>query len=218
VRVDDVELGLALDRSDADTGTAMVLAHGAGGHMDHATTMALSAALSACGVDVVRFNFPYRAAGRKAPDRMPRLLVALHSVVECVNDTLNPDALLLGGHSMGGRTASMAVADGLACAGLVLCAYPLHAPGKPDRLRAAHLSQLSCPVLCFNGTRDNFCTPELMNSATISLASWTQHWLDGADHGYAVLKRSGRTREEVFNEIEQAFREWLSQIKHPPAE
>ena len=111
---------------------------------------------------VRRVDFPYRKEGRKAPDRAPKLIA---SVVEdatafAASLGVGTGALLLGGRSMGGRICSMAVAEGLPAAGLVLISYPLHPPGKPENLRTAHLPALTVPCLFVSGTKDTFGTPE----------------------------------------------------------
>ena len=104
----------------------------------------------------------------------------------------------------------MLAADGEPCDGLVLFAYPLHPPGKPDRLRDEHLDSIPVPALVLSGTRDSFCTPELMQNVMSRLSKrWTLHWLEGADHGYHVLKRSGRTEAEVLAEAAETTRAWL---------
>jgi len=108
----------------------------------------------------------------------------------------------------------MLAADGFACDGLLLLAYPLHPPGKPDQLRDAHLPAIKVPVVCFNGTRDPFCTPSLMESVLQRLGdNWEMHWVEGADHSFHVLKSSGKTDAQVMNEIADGSRTWLSKLK-----
>jgi hypothetical protein len=112
---------------------------------------------------------------------------------------------------MGGRAASMLVADGYACDGLLLLAYPLHPAGHPEKLRDAHLPRIVTPVLCFNGTRDPLCERALMDAVVARLASnWTMHWLDGADHSFHVAKSSGRDDAAVLDEIGTATAAWLA--------
>ena len=118
-----------------------VMAHGAGGNMEHKTMTAFAQQFTGAGFDVVRFNFPYTQRGGRAPDRMPKLVDCYRSVIEHVRGQLQPKVLLMGGHSMGGRTASMLAADGGECDGLILLAYPLHPAGVPERRRDAHLPQ-----------------------------------------------------------------------------
>jgi len=113
---------------------------------------------------------------------------------------------------MGGRAASMLAADGFECDGLLLLAYPLHPAGQPAKLRAAHLAQIRVPVLCFNGTRDTLCDRKLMDPIVSSLDHWQMHWLEGADHSFHVLKSSGRTDDEVMQEVGASAQRWLASL------
>jgi len=188
-----------------------VLAHGAGGHMEHAHTLRLTRLLRGCGLDVARFDFGYRARGSGPPDRMPALVACYAAVVDRAREAFEPERLLLCGHSMGGRVATVMAADGHACDGLVLFGYPLHPPRRPTELRDAHLARIARPVLCFNGTRDALCTRAPMERTVAALAPrWTQHWVAGADHSMAVPKRSGRTPDDVDAELAGALRTWLA--------
>jgi predicted alpha/beta-hydrolase family hydrolase len=189
--------------------TAFVCAHGAGGHRDDRGMTQLTRILEPQEIAVVRFNFDYREKGSKRPDPMPVLKSRMRGVIERARSELAPQRLLIGGRSMGGRVATMLAADGLACDGLLLFAYPLHPAGQPEKLRDAHLARIQVPVLCFNGTRDALCTQELMNDVVKRLtAPWTMHWLEGADHSFHVLKSSGRTDEDVLAEIGAAVSRW----------
>lgn len=138
--------------------------------------LALAEALGGIGLEVVRFNFPYRERGSKRPDPMPVLKA---SIAE-----LGADAII-GGRSMGGRAASMLAADGFSCKALLLFAYPLHPAGQPDKLRNSHFFKIRVPVLCFNGTRDALCRRDLMEKHVPP--AWNMQWLEGADHS---LKRA----------------------------
>jgi predicted alpha/beta-hydrolase family hydrolase len=190
-----------------------VCAHGAGGNMNDRGIRAAGEALRSAGLGVVRFNFPYSERGKGGPDRMPTLTATVAAVVAHVRAGLQPDQLIIGGRSMGGRAASMLAAEGFAADGLLLLAYPLHPPGQLDKLRDAHLPSITMPVLCFNGTRDTFCNERLMARALKSVkAKWTMHWLDGADHGFHVLKSSGRTDADVLGEVATATTAWLQTL------
>jgi uncharacterized protein len=179
-----------------------VCAHGAGGHKDDASMRALAEALAV--FEVVRFNFPYREKGSSRIDPMPVLKEAVREVA----GKFAGRKLFLGGRSMGGRVASMLVAEGFACEGLMLFAYPLHPAGQPDKLRRAHLPDIALPVLCVNGTRDPLCTRALMDPIVAQLPLWTMHWLEGADHSFRVLKASGRSSGAVMEEVAAAARRW----------
>jgi predicted alpha/beta-hydrolase family hydrolase len=172
---------------------------------------AVAQALCGAGFDVVRFNFPYREKGSRRPDAMPQLKACIVEVVAKVRQELSPAKLVIGGRSLGGRAASMLAADGFQCDGLLLLAYPLHPAGKPEQLRDAHLPQIRVPVLCFNGTRDDLCRRDLMEQALEKL-SWQMHWLEGTDHSFRVLKSSGRTNEQVLQEVAEVSRGWLSRL------
>jgi hypothetical protein len=188
-----------------------VCAHGAGGHMADRGMLALSHVLRSHDLDVVRFNFLYREKGSARPDSMPQLEACMEAVVARTREELKPVKLLIGGRSMGGRAASMLAAKGFAGDGLLLFAYPLHPAGKPGKLRDAHLPRIAVPVLCFNGTRDTLCGRDLMEQALRTVrAPWEMHWIEGADHGFHVLKSSGRTDAEVLEEIGAATGRWLA--------
>jgi predicted alpha/beta-hydrolase family hydrolase len=194
-------------------GVTFVCAHGAGGHMSDASMLAATAALRARGFDVVRFDFLYRERSSGRPDPMPQLMACVAAVAAHVRRELAPQRVILGGRSMGGRAASMLLANGgFDCDGLLLLAYPLHPAGQPDKRRDAHLARIDVPVLCFNGTRDALCQPDLMTRAVRGLPRWTQHWLHEADHSFHVLKRSGRTDAEVLDEMSAAARRWAAAL------
>jgi predicted alpha/beta-hydrolase family hydrolase len=136
------------------------------------------------------------------------------AVTEHARRELKPTRLIIGGRSMGGRTASMLAADGFDAAGLLLLAYPLHPPGQHEKLRVDHLPSIRMPVLCFNGTRDSFCEPSLMKEALNAVKTrWTMHWIEEADHGFKVPKRTGRTEADVMKEIRDLTAEWVGRLQ-----
>ena len=195
----------------SDSGVVFVCGHGAGGNMSDRAMLRVTGELVRRGLSVVRFNFLYKEHRSGRPDPMPLLKSCYAAVVAHVREQLQPETLIIGGRSMGGRTASMLAAEGFECAGLLLLAYPLHPDGKPEQLRDAHLPALRVPVLCFNGTRDTMCTRELMDRAIAKVnTTWQMHWLEGADHSFHVLKRSGRTDAEVLSEVGTVTAEWTA--------
>jgi predicted alpha/beta-hydrolase family hydrolase len=197
----------------AEEGVIFVCAHGAGGNMNDRGLVQTANALRERGFGVVRFNFLYKEKKSGRPDPMPRLKECYAAVVAHARQELNPRTLIIGGRSMGGRAASMLAADGFDCNGLLLLAYPLHPPGQPDKLRDAHLPAIKVPVICFNGTRDPFCTPSLMEEVLKRVTTkWEMHWVEGADHSFHVPKSSGKTGAQVLDEIADASRTWLSGI------
>lgn len=201
------------EHDSANSSTVFVCAHGAGGQMSDRGMLAVSEVMRAQGMDVVRFNFLYKERHSGRPDPMPLLRKTIEAVVARVRAELRPEALIIGGRSMGGRAASMLAADGFDCDGLLLLAYPLHPAGKPEQLRDAHLPKIGVPVLCLNGTRDALCRRDLMEGVLERVGpTWTMHWLDGADHSFHVLKSSGRTDAQVLAEIGDASRDWMGRV------
>jgi hypothetical protein len=212
VKVGDEETSAVFEPAgNGQNETLFVCAHGAGGNMDDRGLLQTANSLRSRGLGVVRFNFLYKEKKSGRPDPMPRLKECIAAVVARARDEIKPKKLIIGGRSMGGRAASMLAADGFACDGLLLLAYPLHPPGRPEQLRDAHLPAIKVPVICFNGTRDPFCTPDLMNAALKNVKTdWKMHWVEGADHSFHVLKSSGRTDAEVLAEIGNAAEVWVS--------
>jgi predicted alpha/beta-hydrolase family hydrolase len=169
---------------------ALLLAPGAGSSSQSPSLVAIEAAVAPLPVE--RMDFPYRLAGRKAPDRPPVLLAAVRAAADGLVEraAVSPDRLALGGRSMGGRMCSMAVADGLPAAALVLIAYPLHPPGRPENLRTAHLPVLDLPCLFVQGTRDPFGSPDELTAATATIPGPVTHeWIDGGRHDLAGADR-----------------------------
>lgn len=165
---------------------AVLLTPGAGAGADQAALVAVDDALAEVGVPVLRMDFPYRLAGRKSPDRPPVLIRAVRDGAARLAEEagVRPADVVLGGRSMGGRMCSMAVAEGLPAAGLVLISYPLHPPGRPEKARTEHLPDIEVPCLFVSGTRDTFGTPAELEDATKAIAGDVTHtWIEGGDHG-----------------------------------
>ena len=188
---------------DDARGTIVILAHGAGSHMEHRTMEWLASLVRDAGASVVRFNFLYRAQGKSMPDRMPIAISTYRQVIESVREKLDPQKLIIGGHSFGGRVASMLEAEGKTTDGLLLFGYPLHPPGQPEKLRAEHLSRIKTLTYQLNGTEDELCTKSIMDPIAQSLDPriWHLNWIEGADHSYSVKKSSGRTKQDVAEKI-----------------
>lgn len=213
VAVGDETTTALFDPAD-DTSTIFVCAHGAGGSMSDRGMTSLAHALGQKGLSIVRFNFLYKEKGSGRPDPMPRLEKTFEAVVSRVRSELAPKKLIIGGRSMGGRAGSMMASKGFDCDGLLLFAYPLHPAGQPGKLRDAHLPSIEVPVLCFNGTRDALCTPELMEKALTTVRTkWQMHWIEGADHSFHVLKSSGRSDADVLQEVAAAAVKWTSELR-----
>lgn len=168
--------------------TGLLLAPGAGADRNQGALVAIEEAATAAGATVVRMDFPYRKAGRRAPDRPAVLLASVVEEAEALRRRV--DRLVLGGRSMGGRMCSMAVGEGLVADGLVLVSYPLHPPGRPDRLRTDHFPALGVPCLFVSGTRDAFGTPaELEGAAAAIPGSVTFDWVEAKDHAMRGIDR-----------------------------
>ncbi len=187
--------------------TYLVLAHGAGGTMDTPSLVRYAEGLAAEGIGAARFNFPYSEAKKKSPDRAAVLEASWRAVAEHV--ARRADTLLLGGRSMGGRYASHLVAEGFDTAGLVFLSYPLHPPGKPDRLRDEHLYGITVPMLFLQGTKDPFSTPELLEGVVAKLKDATLHPIEGGNHSHRV---KGRPEAEVVAELVEATVNWLAAV------
>lgn len=160
--------------------SALLLAPGAGADRDHHTLVAVAEAVAP--LPAARMDFPYRKAGRKAPDRAPVAVAAVREEAEALVQAAGaePAGLVLGGRSFGGRMCSMAVAEGLPAAGLVLLSYPLHPPGKPEKLRTEHFGALEVPCLFVSGSKDPFGRPEELEEATAAIPGRVEHvWLPG---------------------------------------
>jgi predicted alpha/beta-hydrolase family hydrolase len=194
---------------------AVLLAHGAGSDMHGAALLTVADALGDARVPSLRFNFPYRSTGKRAPDR-PKVLEAAtrEAAAELARRSkLAPDRLVLGGRSMGGRYCSMVVGaeeDPVPALGLALLGYPLHAAGKPEQLRVEHFGRLRVPVLFTSGTRDALAgRAELTKAARRIEGAVTFHWLETADHGYRPLKASGRSTADVLAEVAATTTDWV---------
>ena len=193
-----------------------VLAHGAGAGMRHSFMEAISQRLAARGIATLRYQFPYMEdrggpQGGRRPDPEPVALATVRAAVEAGRETAGGLPLLAGGKSYGGRMTSRAAAaeplDGVA--GLVFLGFPLHPAGQPGVARAAHLAQVDLPMLFLQGTRDTLADLVLLRPVLEQLGERaTLRVIAHADHSFHVLKRSGRTDDEVLDELAVAVAEW----------
>ncbi len=190
----------------------VILAHGAGSDMTNPLLVAVHEGLGRQGYLSVTFNFPYTEQSRRAPDPAPVLEACYRSVMAAVRtDTaLRLPHLVIGGKSLGGRIASQLAAQGEASDGVLLLGYPLHPPGKPEKLRVEHLTRITVPMLFFAGTRDPLCTLALLRQTLKKLVvPVTVHVIAEGDHSFGVPKRTGRTQEDVYEEIITASSTWI---------
>jgi len=173
----------------------LVLAHGAGQGMSSPFMDAIANGVSNCGIQVIRFNFPYMIkaleSGKKAPpDREPVLLDTWKSVIQLLMaEGVTKNRLIIGGKSMGGRMASL-IADDQRVGGLVCLGYPFHPPGRPEKLRTAHLEAIRTTTLICQGERDTFGRPEEVAGYRLSDTIQIQ-WMPDGDHSFKPRKASG---------------------------
>ena len=194
------------------SGIGLVLGHGAGGDMHAPLLVAIAAGRAARGHSGLRFNFPYKEAGRRAPDRPEPLEQGYAAAVAALRAApgLELRRVVLGGKSLGGRVASIVASKGLACDGLVFLGYPLHPPGNKKALRDTHLSAVKVPMLFLQGTRDPLCDLGLLRPVVAHLSRRaTLHVVDGGDHSLDLPKSYKRDREDVWAELVDSIDDWL---------
>ena len=187
----------------------MVLGHGAGAGMRHPFMDEIARELHHRDIATFRYQFAYMERGGRL-DPQPVLLQTVRSAVAAARDAAPDLPVIAGGQSMGGRMTSLAAAaaplEGVR--GLVFIGFPLHLAGKPQTSRAAHLSDVTVPMLFLQGTRDTLADLELLTPIVETLSRATLHVVDGADHSFHVLKRSGRTDQQVLEELALTTSEW----------
>ncbi len=173
------------------------VAHGAGGTMENPLLDGFCASLNSASYGTLRFNFPYSEQGRKAPDRPDVLIATWRAAVEAARSRAPEVDVFAAGKSMGGRMASMAAADGMRVGGIVFIGYPLHPPGKTEKIRDEHLPRVHAPMLFLQGTDDPFAQWELVQDLVKRLGHWAQlHKVEGGDHSFRV-RGAQRSAEET---------------------
>jgi uncharacterized protein len=212
-----------LYESAGPLGAWLVLAPGAGANHDHPFMVTFSRALSARGLSVVTFNFPYMEQGRRVPDPTEVLEACWHAALRAVRERAGAGArLFAGGKSMGGRIASQAAARGGSSSGLcglVFLGYPLHPPGRPEQRRTAHWPDVRLPALFIQGARDAFATPdELRADLSRFGGKATVFIVDGGDHSFRVPRRGLRTQDAVYGDMQDAIVAWVGQATVPAPE
>ena len=218
--------GLAYtSRTAASVGATLVLGHGAGAGQTSPFMVSFAAGLAARGLDIITFNFAYTEQGRRAPDRTARLEACYRAVVETARASRPEVAtrpLLIGGKSMGGRIASQIAAapdddpartgSQLDVAGLVLLGYPLHPPGRPDRMRDTHLPRIGAPMLVVQGSRDSFGTPDELRPVLARLPAARLHVVEGGDHSFNIRRTSAPPRERVHATVMDEIVRWVQTV------
>jgi predicted alpha/beta-hydrolase family hydrolase len=197
--------------TEALAGLTLIYAPGAGSNLNDPFGAFLASRLPEHGIGVWRFQFPYMEAHRGGPDRPPVLEAAWRTVLAEARER-GARRIVAGGRSMGGRIASQVVAAGEDVTALALFAYPLHPPGRPTQRRDSHLPSISVPALFVSGTRDDFGTPAELSEAVALVPMGRLHVLDGADHGYKVLKASGRSQQDVWEDALAAFLSFAGEL------
>jgi predicted alpha/beta-hydrolase family hydrolase len=190
----------------------LVFAHGAGAGMRHSFMNAMTERLAARDVATLRFQFPYMERGSPRPDAQPIMVSTVRAAVAVARSHLSHVPLYAGGKSMGGRMTSLAESSApLGVNGLVFFGFPLHAAGARDVRRAQHLADVRVPTLFLQGTRDELAPLELLEPILTALGPLaTLHVIDGADHSFRVLKRTGRTDDQVLDELADTVSAWMA--------
>ncbi|HEX6187618.1 MAG TPA: alpha/beta fold hydrolase [Pyrinomonadaceae bacterium] len=217
VKVTDTENVTALLYSAAKqkrAGVTIILGHGAGANQLSGFMRLFARGLAERGVDVVTFNFLYTEQGRKLPDPAPRLEGCYRAVIDAAlkHKTLKGNQLVIGGKSMGGRIASQVAAqDGENIAGLVFLGYPLHPPGRPEKMRSEHLPAIKAPMLFVQGSRDAFGTKEEIAAIIKKLKLPADLFaIEGGDHSFKVPRKTGPPQEDVYHSAMDQIVTWLN--------
>jgi predicted alpha/beta-hydrolase family hydrolase len=194
---------------------AVIVAHGAGNDMNNPLLAHFTEGLCRAGYLSLRFNFLYKQQGQRAPDPQPKLVRTWQAAFEFIKEhpEFGTPRIVAAGKSMGGRVASQMAADGLLpVEALVFLGYPLHAPGKKDQLRDAHLYRIAVPMLFFAGTRDALCDFDLLQNVLSGLnAPWKLETIDGGDHSFVLPKSFKTSAAAVYERILKETESWLNQ-------
>ncbi|SVB70272.1 uncharacterized protein METZ01_LOCUS223126, partial [marine metagenome] len=208
------EVSAILLRPDAAK-SLYVFAHGAGAGMRHSFMEAVSYRLASRRIATFRFQFPYMEVERKVPDPAPVLVDCVRSAVNEASRLVPDIPLVAGGKSMGGRMTSTAASRGFLpdVLGLAFFGFPLHPPGGTSTERADHLAHVNLPMLFLQGTRDRLADLKLLTPLLADLKPCpTVHVVHDMDHGFHVAKRTGRTNEEVLDEVCDGFCHWCDRV------
>lgn len=192
-----------------------VFGHGAGAGMRHAFMEAVASRLCELGAATLRYQFPYMEAGRRAPDPRPVLVETVRAAIREGASRHPGIPLVAGGKSMGGRMTSTAAAEAPlpGVRGLAFFGFPLHAAGRDSAARGAHLSEVGLPMLFLQGTRDRLANLDLLRPLLERIEPRPGlEEIEGADHGFHVLKRSGRTDSEALEEACRHFSDWIDAL------
>ena len=191
----------------------VITAHGAGNDMENDLLVAFTDGLAKAGYPALRFNFPYKEKGLKAPDNPKKLEETWAAVYRYFKEdsTVHVNHIIAAGKSMGGRLASqMAAERKLPVEGLIFLGYPLHPAGDQSKIRDAHLYDIEIPMLFFAGTRDSLCDIAKLQSVLKKLsAPWKLEIIEGGDHSFHIPKSMGITKSEIFDRIVKTAKQWI---------
>jgi uncharacterized protein len=193
----------------------LVLGHGAGAGMEHPFLETVATRLGAAGVASLRYRFPYMEAGRRRPDPPAIAMAAVRAAVAAAGAEAPDLPLFAGGKSFGGRMTSRAAAEAPleGVRGIVFLGFPLHPSNRPGLERAEHLDAVTLPLLFVQGTRDGLADLLLVRQVVDRLGDRaTLRVVDGADHSFEVLKRSGRTPDEALDDVVRAVVDWVLEL------
>ena len=207
-------------KTDARPRWLYVFAHGAGAGMNHPFMERAARVFGDHGVATYRYEFPYMKAGKNRPDPPAVAEAAVREAVVEAARAAPGLPLLAGGKSFGGRMTSQAQAQQPlpGVRGLVFLGFPLHAPGRPGIERAEHLSSVHIPMLFFQGTRDEFAQLDLLQGVVSRLGNRaTLHLVEEGDHSFKVPKRTGKTEQDVMNELADTIQNWAARVASPVA-
>ena len=208
------EVSSILMRPD-DAKWLLVLGHGAGTNMRHSTLQTIAERLADRGIATFRYQFPYMERGGGGRESEAVALQTVRSAAAAAHTAASDLSLLVGGHSYSGRMSSMSAAQEPIehVKGLIFFAFPLHPSGKEGIERAAHLADVTIPMLFLSGTRDKLAVLDLLEPVCEKLGGKaTLHLLDTADHGFKTLKRSRKSDEDVFVEMARVISEWIETL------
>lgn len=207
---------------DTSLGATLVLAHGAGGDQDSAFMVQFASGLSALGLRTITFNFLYTEAGRRVPDRAPKLETCYRSVVEWARKHAEGRPIFIGGKSMGARIASQVAAaprpenengnPAVNVAGVVALGYPLHPPGRPDQPRDNHLPRVSAPMLVVQGSRDSFGTVAELRPVLARMPAAELYLVEGGDHSLRIRRQSAAPTEETSTTVMREIVRWATEV------
>ena len=213
VGIDGQTTGLVYTSQGTPAHATFVLAHGAGAGQQSAFITDFARGLTERGIDVLTFNFLYTEQRRRVPDRTEKLDACYRAAVIAARHHLDRSAVFIGGKSMGGRIATHLAAaddaDALGIRGVVALGYPLHPPGKPQQLRAAHLSRIRVPMLIVQGERDPFGTPAELQPVLDAIAGdVTLRVVENGDHSLAPSRQKDRVAA-AYVELHQHVADWI---------